>query len=340
MVADGYGDTQPRSDAPRGIVTPTVTVTAKRMTAAEVLAEETADRLLLINALNQNRPQAEIRAMTPSESYFTFDPVGVRVQGLANITNNIVGGITGLVKENWAINKDAFAYLTGGQRSVVTGKFEPESGILRSYQSGTLMQDSAKVFGEIVTGTVKGPFDLIDGLRYGNADKIGSGGASVLTTLVPAAGLARAGRLEAVANTTEVIGGSRGTVTGAQWNELFSAKYGAENVFWDWPKNQGFVYGADGTGSLQPGQLIGRLGNERGTFASPLGTTPETLSLRPGTDLSNLNVYRVIQEVPGTRIGPAAPAFDMPGYGTQYELPKSIKELLNPANPYLERVTK
>ncbi len=143
-----------------------------------------------------------------------------------------------------------------------------------------------------------------------------------------------------VTNTAEAISGSRGTVTGAQWNEFFSAKYGAQNVFWDWPKNQGFVYGADGMGSLQPGQLIGRLGNERGTFASPLGSTPETLSLRPGTDLSNLNVYRVIQEIPGTRTGPAAPAFDMPGYGTQHELPKSVKELLNPANPYLERVTK
>jgi len=131
-----------------------------------------------------------------------------------------------------------------------------------------------------------------------------------------------------------------GAVSGAQWNEYLTSKYGAENVFWDWPKNKGFVYGADEIGSLQPGQLIGRLGNERGTFASPLGTTPETLSLRPGTDVSNLNVYRVLQEIPDTRIGPAAPAFDMPGYGTQYELPKSVKELLNPANQYLERVTK
>lgn len=68
-----------------------------------------------------------------------------------------------------------------------------------------------------------------------------------------------------------------------------------------------------------------------------MGTAPETLSLRPGTDLSNLNVYRVIKEIPGTRIAPAAPAFDMPGYGTQYELPSSVKQLRN--SGYLKRVT-
>ncbi len=140
-----------------------------------------------------------------------------------------------------------------------------------------------------------------------------------------------------VTNSVDVARSS-GSVTGAQWNEFLSAKYAAENVFWDWPKNKGFVYGADEIGSLQPGMLIGRLGNERGTFVSPLGTPAETLSLRPGTDLSNLNVYRVTQEIPSTRMGPAAPAFDMPGYGQQFELPASVKELLNSGQ--LERVTK
>ena len=127
-------------------------------------------------------------------------------------------------------------------------------------------------------------------------------------------------------------------MTGAQWNGFLSAKYGAENVFWDWPKNKGFVYGADELGPVQPGQLLGRLGNESGTFVSPFGTAPEQLSLRPGTDVSNLNVYRVIREIPSTRVGPAAPAFDMPGYGTQYELPRSVGELVR--SGHLERVTK
>jgi hypothetical protein len=134
------------------------------------------------------------------------------------------------------------------------------------------------------------------------------------------------------------IGANSTTVKGAQWNEFLSAKYGEENVFWDWPKNNGFVYGSDEIGTLQSGQLIGRIGNEGGTFVSPLGTTPESLSLRPGTDLSNLNVYRVIDDIPNTRIGSAAPAFDMPGYGTQYELSQSVNALVKSKN--LERVTK
>ena len=126
--------------------------------------------------------------------------------------------------------------------------------------------------------------------------------------------------------------------TGAQWNEYLSSKYGEKDVYWDWPKNRGFVYGADKATTLQPGQMVGRLGNENGTFVSPLGTSPEALSLRPGTDTSNLNVYRVIQEIPGTNVGPAAPAFDMPGYGTQYELPSSVGELRSSGS--LELITK
>jgi len=120
---------------------------------------------------------------------------------------------------------------------------------------------------------------------------------------------------------------SEGRITGQQWNEYFVEKYGAENVKWAWPANQGFVYGADSMEVLQTGRLFGRIGSESGTFAAPLGTAPETLSLRPGTDLSNYNVYRVIKPFE-VRSGPAAPAFDMPGYGTQYQLPKSVSDLI------------
>ena len=133
-----------------------------------------------------------------------------------------------------------------------------------------------------------------------------------------------------------VVANTNARVSGAQWNEALSIKYGEGSVFWDWPKNNGVVYGADEIGTLPSGQLIGRLGKESGTFASPFGTAPEALSLRPGTDISNLNVYRVVQNIPGTRIGPAAPAFDMPGYGTQYQLPTSVDELLKAG--FLERV--
>jgi RHS repeat-associated protein len=127
-------------------------------------------------------------------------------------------------------------------------------------------------------------------------------------------------------------------VTGAQWRELFSARYGPENVSWEWPQNRGFVYGADEVGSLHRGQLIGRVGPESGTFASPLGTAPGRLSLHPDTDLSNVNVYRVRAEIDSTRIGPAAPAFDRPGYGIQYDLPLSVSELVE--LEFLERLSR
>ncbi|MDO6687893.1 MULTISPECIES: glycohydrolase toxin TNT-related protein [unclassified Agarivorans] len=134
-----------------------------------------------------------------------------------------------------------------------------------------------------------------------------------------------------------VVPDSADNISGAHWNQYLSDKYGADNVVWDWPKNDGFVYGADRIDSLQPGELIGRVGSERGTFVSPLGTKPESLSLRPGTDTSNLNVYRVV-EVDNARVGPAAPAFDMPGYGEQIKLPASVKDLVKSGQ--LERVIK
>jgi hypothetical protein len=125
-------------------------------------------------------------------------------------------------------------------------------------------------------------------------------------------------------------------VTGTQWQTYLANKYGAENVSWAWPGNQGFVYGADTYGTLDSGQFFGRIGGESGTFAAPLNTDPATLSLNPATDLSNYNVYQVTNPIPGVRMGPAAPAFDMPGYGTQYQLPMSVSNLID--GGYLTRV--
>jgi hypothetical protein len=42
-----------------------------------------------------------------------------------------------------------------------------------------------------------------------------------------------------------------------------SNKYGAENVSWAWPGNQGFVYGADTYGTLDSGQFFGRIAKEK-----------------------------------------------------------------------------
>lgn len=159
---------------------------------AKTLAAKTADSLLQINQLMQGLPRGEIRAMTPMESFSTFNPVGVRLKGLANIGNNIASGFVGLVKENWAIKNDGVAYATGGQRSVVTGKFEPSSAILNSLQNGTVLQDTANLAGRTVVDTLKAPFDFMDGMRYGNSEKIGRGGAALIGSVSGAAGFSRA----------------------------------------------------------------------------------------------------------------------------------------------------
>lgn len=116
-------------------------------------------------------------------------------------------------------------------------------------------------------------------------------------------------------------------VTGTQWHEYLSSKYGEQNVNWVWPQNRGFVYGADEKGSLPVGSNIQRWGPEGGSYVSPLGTDPESLSMRPGTEDRGKHEYVVIREIPDITIGPAAPAFDRPGYGTQIELRESIEQL-------------
>jgi hypothetical protein len=159
---------------------------------AKTLAAKTADSLLQINQLMQGLPRGEIRAMTPMGSFSSFNPVGVRLKGLANIGNNIANGFVGLEKEKWAIKNDAVAYATGGQRSVITRKFEPSSEILKSFQNGTVLQDTANLAGSTVLNTLKAPFDFMDGMRYGNSEKIGNGGEVLIGLVGGAAGLSRA----------------------------------------------------------------------------------------------------------------------------------------------------
>lgn len=118
------------------------------------------------------------------------------------------------------------------------------------------------------------------------------------------------------------------SVSGSQWNEYFTEKYGPENVTWEWPANRGFVYGADTTGPLVEGQYVVRYGPTNGSFVTPLGTDPATLSMAPGTDFTNFNIFQITKTIPNVRMGPAAPAFDMPGYGMQYDLrPSRVSDL-------------
>jgi hypothetical protein len=59
-------------------------------------------------------------------------------------------------------------------------------------------------------------------------------------------------------------------------------------------------------------------------------------ALPPGAEDGAYSVFRVVKPLT-VQAGPVAPAFDSFGGGTQYLLPKSVKELLE--SGVIERVT-
>lgn len=105
-----------------------------------------------------------------------------------------------------------------------------------------------------------------------------------------------------------------------------------------WPPNDGAVPGTEKLVSLQKGTEFGRIGGEWGSYVAPPNTLPEKLALKPGTDISVYNEYRVIKEIPRVQQAEVAGWFDMPGGGTQYKLPASIKDLLEAG--YIELIIK
>lgn len=80
-----------------------------------------------------------------------------------------------------------------------------------------------------------------------------------------------------------------------------------------------------------------RYGPSNGSFVAPLGADPATLSMAPGANLNNFNIYSVTKTIPDVRMGPAASAFDMPGYGMQYDLSPNR---VNTLDDYLTLVPK
>lgn len=89
---------------------------------------------------------------------------------------------------------------------------------------------------------------------------------------------------------------------------------------------------------MKPGAEIGRIGKGSGQYVAPPGTTPAKLSLKPGTDISMYNEYRILKEIPGVEKATVAPWFDQPGGGMQYKLPMSIDKLLEEG--YIELIIK
>jgi hypothetical protein len=101
---------------------------------------------------------------------------------------------------------------------------------------------------------------------------------------------------------------------------------GGEGAVTAWPPNNGFHYGIASRRSLPSGHLIDRFGPESGRFASPVGTPYAARSLRPGVvpPYHRYEVLRPIEVWEGT----ATPWFNQPGGGIQYELPMSVRQLV------------
>ncbi|HLD65569.1 MAG TPA: RHS repeat-associated core domain-containing protein, partial [Pseudomonas sp.] len=100
-----------------------------------------------------------------------------------------------------------------------------------------------------------------------------------------------------------------------------------------WPPNRGFIRVKPTV--LQPGTRIDRYGGwmdngkfkDTGTFASPAGASFGSRALPANTLTKPLNTYEVVKPIKADA-GGAIPWFGQPGKGTQYELSKSIGELL------------
>ena len=105
-----------------------------------------------------------------------------------------------------------------------------------------------------------------------------------------------------------------------------------------WPPNNGAVPGSEKMVTLRKGSEFGRIGANSGSYVAPPNTSPERLALKPGTDVSVYNEYRVIKDIPQVQQAEVAAWFDMPGGGVQYKLPASINELMEMG--YIELIIK
>ena len=100
---------------------------------------------------------------------------------------------------------------------------------------------------------------------------------------------------------------------------------GADNVAW--PPNRGFD-GDSAPASLIPGAKVDRYGSPNGTFVSPDGTPFPNRSLPASSASKPLNTYEVAKPIQ-VDVGSAAPWFNQPGEGTQFELPRTVQDLLD-----------
>ena len=96
------------------------------------------------------------------------------------------------------------------------------------------------------------------------------------------------------------------------------------------------MWGKEEQVTLQPGTKLDRYGYEGGKYVSPAGTPYGARALPPVSDKKPYNVYQVMQPIDNVEAGKIAPWFGELGFGTQYNLPKSVGDLVEPG--HLKRV--
>lgn len=101
-----------------------------------------------------------------------------------------------------------------------------------------------------------------------------------------------------------------------------------------WPPNRG-LEGESAKASLIPGAKVDRYGSEEGSFVAPAGTPFPQRSLPAGYEKKQLHEYEVLKPIDADA-GTTAAWFGQPGGGTQFELPGSVRELID--SKHLKRV--
>lgn len=94
------------------------------------------------------------------------------------------------------------------------------------------------------------------------------------------------------------------------------------------PPNGGFLSKPE-TKYLYKGEILDRFGitSPKSNYLSPVGTSIESRSLPPNTNLNIYQKYQVVKPLPVQSIL-VAPYYGLPGMGTQYVTPLPINTLL------------
>ncbi len=99
----------------------------------------------------------------------------------------------------------------------------------------------------------------------------------------------------------------------------------------NYPPYDGVVLGTIEKVVLKEGTKLGRYGKIRNDskYVTEVGCSPDELSLPPWTNPQEYFELIIKKDIPNVEKSQIAPWGDSPGGGTQYRLPKSIKELID-----------